>query len=61
MKKQKIDKNTNAETGTSSKKGHELNAWWDHIDPKIELSKELDANFNYPKIYLRSDWVKQIR
>jgi hypothetical protein len=47
-------KGTNAETLTPSKKLHEMNAWWAYISHKIDISKELDADFNFPKIHLSS-------
>jgi hypothetical protein len=58
---QQVDKETNAETWTPSKKRREMNAWRDHISQEIDDSKELDANFNFPKIHLMSHWVEQIR
>jgi hypothetical protein len=38
-----------------------MNAWWDYISHKTDVSKELDDDFNIPKIQLRSLWVKLIR
>ena len=38
-----------------------MNAWWDYISHEIDVSQELDADFNFPKIHLMSHWVKQIR
>jgi len=38
-----------------------MNAWQDYISHEIGVSKELDADFNFPKIQLMSHWVKQIR
>jgi len=60
MKKRKVDEETNAETWTLSKKRREMNAWRDYISHKIDVSKELDADFNFPKIHLMSHWVEQI-
>jgi hypothetical protein len=60
MKKQQVDKETNAETWTPCKKRHEMNAWQDYIGHKIYISKELDADFNFPKIHLLSHWAEQI-
>jgi hypothetical protein len=54
MKKQKVDKETNAETWTPSQKRSEMNAWRDCICPKIDIFKELDADFNFPKTHLMS-------
>ena len=51
---------TNAETWTPSKKQCKMNAWQDNISHKIDVSKELDADFNLPKIHLRSHWAQQI-
>ena len=41
------------------KKRHEMNAWWEYISHEIDISKELDANFYYPKIHLMSHLVEQ--
>jgi len=38
-----------------------MNAWQEYISHEIDVSKELDADFNFPKIHLMSHWVKQIR
>jgi len=61
VKKRKVDKETNAETWTPSKKGREMNAWWEYISHEIDVSHELDADFNFPKIHLMSHWIEQIR
>jgi len=61
VKKRKIDEESNAETWTPSKMRREMNAWRDYISHKIDVSKELDADFNFPKIHLMSHWVEQIR
>jgi hypothetical protein len=54
VKKRKVDKETNAETWTPSKKRREMNDWRDYISHEIDISKELDADFNFPKFYLMS-------
>jgi len=61
VKKRQVDEETNADTWTPCKKRREMNAWWDYISHKIDVSKELDADFNFPKIHLMSHWVEQIR
>jgi len=61
VKKRKVDEEANAETWTPSKKRRQMNAWWDYISHEIDVSKELDADFNFPKIHLVSHWVEQIR
>jgi len=61
VKKQNAVKETNAETWMRSKKRREMNTWWDDISHEIDVSKELDADFNFLKIHLVSHWVKQIR
>jgi len=61
VKKQKVDEETNAETWTPSKKRHKMNAWRDYISHEIDISKELDADFNFPKIHLMSHWAEQVR
>ena len=37
-----------------------MNTWRDYISHKIDVSKELDADLNFPKIHLMSHWVEQI-
>jgi len=61
MKKRKVHEETNAETWTPSKKLREMNASRDYIRHEIDVSKQLDADFNFPKIHLMSYWVEQIR
>jgi len=61
VKKRKVEEETNTETWTPSKKRHEMNAWRDYISHEIDVSQELDADFNFPKIHLLSHWVEQIR
>jgi len=61
VKKRKVDEETNAETWMPSKKRREMNAWRDYISHEIDISKELDANFNFPKIHLMSHWAEQVR
>jgi hypothetical protein len=60
MKKQKAVMETNIETWTQSKKWHSMNPWNDYISHEIDVSKELDADFNIPKFHLISHWVEQI-
>jgi len=60
MKIQKVDKETNPESSTPSKKLCEMNSWLDDITHEIDISTELDANFNFPKMHLMSHWVAQI-
>jgi hypothetical protein len=61
VKKRNVDEDTNAESWTPSKMRREMNAWRDYISHEIDGSKEIDADFNFPKIHLISYWVKQIR
>jgi len=60
QKKRKVYEETNAETRTPSKKRREMNVWRDNISHEIDVSKELDADFNFPKIPLKCHWVEQI-
>jgi hypothetical protein len=60
MKKRKVHQETNDETLTPSKKRREVNAWRDYISHEIDVSKELDNEFNFPKIHLLLHWVDQI-
>jgi hypothetical protein len=59
-KKRKVDEETNAETWMPSKKRRKMNAWRDYISHEIDISKELNADFNFPKIHLMSYWAKQV-
>jgi hypothetical protein len=43
------------------KKPREVNAWQDYISHEKDVSKKLDANFNFPKIHFIFHWVEQIR
>jgi hypothetical protein len=61
VKKRKVDEETDAESCTWSKKGREMNAWWDYISHEIDISKELDADFTFPKIHLMSHWAEHVR
>ena len=61
VKKRKVDEETNAETWTPSKRRREMNTCREYISHEIDISKELDADFNFPKIHLMSHWVDQIR
>jgi len=60
VKKQKVDEESHAETWKVSKTWSEMNIWQDYISHEIVVSKELDANFNFPKIHLMSHFVEQI-
>jgi len=60
VKKRKVDEETNPVTWSPSKKRHEMNAWRDFISHKIDISKELDADFNFQKIHLMSHWAEQV-
>jgi len=60
VKKRMVDKGINAETWILSKTQCEMNTWQDHIRHKIDVSKEVDANFNFRKTHLMLLWVHQI-
>jgi len=60
VKKRKVGEKTHAESWTPSKKRCEMNTWWDYICHEINVSKELDADFNFLKIHLMCHWVEQI-
>jgi hypothetical protein len=60
LMKRKLDEETNADSWTPSKKRREMNAWRDYISREIDISKELDDNFNFQKIHLMSHWAEQI-
>jgi len=61
VKTRKVDEETHAGTWMPSTKGREMNASPDNISHEIDISKELDANFNFLKIHLMSHWAKQFR
>ena len=61
MNTQNVDEETYAETWTPSKKLRQMNAWRDYFGYEIDGSKELDADFNFPKIDLMSHWLEHIR
>jgi hypothetical protein len=54
VKKRMVDEETNADLGMPSKKRPEMNAWRDDISHKIDFSKELHVDFNFPMIHLMS-------
>jgi len=60
VKMRKVEGESNAETWTPSKKWCEMNAWWNYISNVINISKEFDADFHFPKIHLMSHWAEQI-
>jgi hypothetical protein len=60
MKKRKVDEETNADSWTLAKMRREMNAWRDYISHEIDISKEFDADFNFLKIHLMSQWAEQI-
>jgi len=57
VKKRIVDDEYNPETWTPSKKRPKMNTWRDYICQEIDVSKELEANFNFPKIHWMSHWV----
>jgi hypothetical protein len=61
VKKRKVDEETNAETWTPSKKWCEMNRGQQYISHKIDDSKELDAEFNIPKIHWMSRSARLVR
>jgi hypothetical protein len=60
VKKRKVDQETNAETWSPSKKRCEMDAWRHFISHGIDISQELDADFNFPMILLIFHWAEQI-
>jgi len=60
VKMRKVGEETHAETWMASRKRREMNAWRDYISQEIDLSKEFDIVFNFPKIHLMSHWAEQI-
>jgi hypothetical protein len=60
VKKRKVDEEKNAYSRMLSKKWHEMTAWRDYISHEIEISEQLDADFNFPKIHLIAHWPEHI-
>jgi len=60
MKQRMVDEETNAEPWMPSKKQCKMNVWRDYIRHEIALSKELEVDFKFLKIYLMSHWVELI-
>jgi len=60
VNKRKVAEETNADTWMLSKMRREMNAWQDNISHEMDVSKELDADFNFPKTHLMPHWVEQI-
>jgi hypothetical protein len=60
VKKRKLGEETNADCWMSSRKRREMNTWRDYISHEIDVSKEFDSDFNFPKTHLRSHSVEQI-
>jgi hypothetical protein len=54
VKKRKVDEETHADSWTQSMMCREMNAWREYISNEIDISKEFDADFNFPKIHLMS-------
>jgi hypothetical protein len=55
-----VIKKTNAATVRPCTQGREIQNWGDYISHEIAVSKELDADITFPKIYLITYWVEQI-
>jgi hypothetical protein len=60
VKKRMVHEATDPETWTPSKKRQEMNHWREYISHEIDVSKELDANFYFPKIHLMSYWIEHL-
>lgn len=58
--KRKVNKECNAKQWQSCKNRAKMNPWWNSISYVIDVSMELDADFNFPTIHLMSHWVKLI-
>jgi len=56
----KVDEQTIACFWTMSMKPLEMNTWLEYLSQVINMSKELDADFNFPKIRWRKHWAEQI-
>ena len=60
MKERKVLEEPYDEPWTPSKKLHVTNASQDYIRHIIAISKKLDADLNFPKIYLMPHWAKLV-
>jgi len=60
VKERKVDEETPAETWTPFNKRRGMNARQNSISHEIDVSKKLDADFNFLNIHLMSQWVEQI-
>jgi hypothetical protein len=61
VKKQMADQGTNTDIWTLSKKRCEMNAWLHCIGLKLDIFKESEADFDFPKIQLMSHWANHVR
>jgi hypothetical protein len=57
VKKRQVDEKTNSDSWTPFNMRREMNAWRDYISHAIDISKELDADYNFPKIHWVSHWA----
>jgi hypothetical protein len=60
VKKRNLAKETNSEPWTAANKRYISNPWWDYTNKETDISMELDADFNMPKIHLMSHWAEQV-
>jgi hypothetical protein len=58
--KRTVDLETNNESLMPSKMRHNMNARWDYIGHKVDVSKGLDCDISVPKIPLLCNCVEQI-
>jgi len=60
VRKPIVDKETNADTSKPSKKRPEMNAWQQYFSHKIDVSKNFDSVFYFPRFNFMSHRVEQI-
>jgi hypothetical protein len=60
VKKRNVNKETNADCWMTPKKGREMSAWRNYSSHQIDISNQLDANYDSPKIHLMSHSAEQI-
>jgi len=58
--KRKVDEEINAETWAESTKRCKIPTGQDYISSEINISMGLNADINFPKIHMMSDWAQQI-
>jgi hypothetical protein len=56
-----VDEATNIENWPITNKWRKTNAWREYISHMMDISRGLEADFNYPNIELMSHLAEQVR